>query len=861
MKRLGCILSMFLFVFSTFASPPDVGFSVDLAQPTRKWEYTTFAGNTPSIPVSIMTNGAAYTGLSSYSCELNYGLNDAASSLKTVSGTISGSIATFVAVSNSFPAKGDFFGEIFFSSGSLKITAGQGVLHVQRSPSSGSYGSLNLMNRICWDVVTNTGTVPWSLLTEPIFLASVAYNITAANTSNWTTAWTLASIASTGKTDLVTYNAHVAAQANTNAGFQALHNAQANTNSGFEGRIVAIEPISALAMTNLVNAYASTGSATFSSHTLTITHGTNTGSSSTGSGFPLTTNANLAGFTMSNGSFVGNGSGLTNITAANTSVVISVAWTSNGVAGSSAIVTNTGSANVASFGFVIPVGSNGISGSNGTNGSPGVDGLAATIAVAWTSNSSPGSAAVVTNKGTANAASFGFILPEGSNGAAATIGIAWTSNSAPGSAASVTNVGSSSAASFGFIIPQGSNGVQGIQGPAGSNGVDGAQGPAGSNGVQGIQGPAGSNGVDGAQGPAGSNGVQGIQGPAGSNGVDGAQGPAGTNGAIGPQGPSGTNGVDGATGPQGPAGTNGVDGAQGPAGTNGTDGATGPQGPQGPAGTNGVDGAQGPAGTNGVDGAVGPQGPAGTNGVDGISTTNQDWNAITNVPSVITNGAALGVTAVQPATLTAHTTNTIPHVSVADRTNWDGKVTLADVAGVGYLTNIIAHNQGYATITNAPWLTNVVGYVATNGSAIGLTNFPASVVLTNAADYLNLVTNTFPLPSGINVSNRVAALEVPYQAYSAVISAVGGTCTVTYASGSLVSITAGTSPTTITFDNTNFPTNGVNRVGVELWAGTNTIAFLTTSITNATAPTISSNAWTDLFFRKAGTNALWKGRQ
>jgi len=193
-------------------APPDTGFNVDLATPTRKWEFTTYAGNTPAILVSILTNGSAYTGLSSYTCKLNYGLNDAASSLKTISGTIVGSVATFQAVSNSFPAKGDYFGEIFFSSGLSLITAGQGVLHVQRSPSSGSYGDLNLSPRINWSLVENIGVPPWTALTEPVFLASVAYNITASMTNQWSVAFTnygpRIAILETNTPTLVTYNAH-----------------------------------------------------------------------------------------------------------------------------------------------------------------------------------------------------------------------------------------------------------------------------------------------------------------------------------------------------------------------------------------------------------------------------------------------------------------------------------------------------------------------------------------------------------------------------------------------------------------------------------------------------------------------------
>ncbi|MFA5187238.1 MAG: hypothetical protein WC551_12240, partial [Patescibacteria group bacterium] len=122
-----------------------------------------------------------------------------------------------------------------------------------------------------------------------------------------------------------------------------------------------------------------------------------------------------------------------------------------------------------------PAGTNGVDGTNGNDGAQGppgtngADGLAASIAVAWTSNGTPGSAASVTNVGDSNAAQFGFMIPVGETGAqgpagtngvdgppgtngadglAASIAVAWTSNGTPGSAASVTNVGDSNAAQF-----------------------------------------------------------------------------------------------------------------------------------------------------------------------------------------------------------------------------------------------------------------------------------------------------------------------------------------------------------------------------------------------------------------------------
>jgi hypothetical protein len=104
----------------------------------------------------------------------------------------------------------------------------------------------------------------------------------------------------------------------------------------------------------------------------------------------------------------------------------------------------------------------------------------------------------------------------------------------------------------------------------------------------------------------------------------------------------------------------------------------------------------------------------------------------------------------------------------------------------------------------------------------------------------------------------IATNQSPYQAFSATVEAVDGTATVSHASGSLVRIYC-TNDTTLAFDSTGYPTSGVSRVAVELWAGTNSIGFASASITNAVAPPISSNDWTSLFFRRSGTN-LWTGR-
>ena len=283
---------------------------------------------------------------------------------------------------------------------------------------------------------------------------------------------------------------------------------------------------------------------------------------------------------------------------------------------------------------------------------------------------------------------------------------------------------------------------------------------------------------------------------------------------------SGTNGYVGPPGPQGPPGMNGVDGAPG---------SNGVQGIQGPPGMNGVDGAPG---SNGVQGI---QGPPGMNGVDGINTTNQDWNAITNIPSdwagtfgahlpsfylnyanftntpsiPSTNG--LANTNDYPGTwqshapsyfylnsdpsnfqgqitslstgkvdktdprvtlaltnnpgwatnsdLVAHTTNTAIHVSASDRTNWNGKATLGDVAGVGYLTNVVGYvptNDAHylAALTNNPgWLTNEALWVAASNTVV----YTNDLRLTNARPWNSPNYNTITNPPAIPSTNGLAS--------------------------------------------------------------------------------------------------------
>jgi len=65
---------------------------------------------------------------------------------------------------------------------------------------------------------------------------------------------------------------------------------------------------------------------------------------------------------------------------------------------------------------------------------------------------------------------------QGSPGTAATVAVGTTNTLSPGSAATVTNSGTAAAAVFNFGIPQGQTGLTGSQGPIGNTGATGTRG-------------------------------------------------------------------------------------------------------------------------------------------------------------------------------------------------------------------------------------------------------------------------------------------------------------------------------------------------------------------------------------------------
>lgn len=130
-------------------------------------------------------------------------------------------------------------------------------------------------------------------------------------------------------------------------------------------------------------------------------------------------------------------------------------------------------------------GPQGLQGIQGVQGDQGIQGEAATITVGSVTSGAEGTSAVVTNSGTANDAVLDFTIPRGDTGAtgpqgpqgiqgeqgiqgiqgvqgpqgdAATISVGTVTTGAPGSAATVTNSGTSGDAVFDFSIPKGDQG-------------------------------------------------------------------------------------------------------------------------------------------------------------------------------------------------------------------------------------------------------------------------------------------------------------------------------------------------------------------------------------------------------------------
>ncbi len=340
-----------------------------------------------------------------------------------------------------------------------------------------------------------------------------------------------------------------------------------------------------------------------------------------------------------------------------TPATVRIGTVETGAAGTSASVTNSGTASAAVFDFIIPKGDKGATGDRGPQGLQGAQGLRGEKGEKGDQGTG------VTIKGKYDSLSALMAAhPTGKDGDAYMVGVnlyAW-------SGTEWIDCGNIQ----GPKGERGEQGPQGLQGAKGEKGEKGEKGDAftyndfteeqlarlkgakGDKGDVGPQGPQGLRGEKGEQGVKGEQGLKGDTGPKGETGEQGAKGDNGTPATIKvgtvKTGAAGTSVTVSNSGTASaavfdfviPRGDKGDTGPQGLQGIQGATGATGPQGDRGPQGLQGERGLQGLQGPKGNDGAAGAAGAAATIKV-GVVTTGAAGTAAKVTNSGTTSAAVL----------------------------------------------------------------------------------------------------------------------------------------------------------------------------------------------------------------------------
>lgn len=141
------------------------------------------------------------------------------------------------------------------------------------------------------------------------------------------------------------------------------------------------------------------------------------GGSGTSYTLPIASPSVLGGVKIGSGLAI-DGTGVLSATGGSgTAATIAVGTTTTGAAGTLASVTNSGTSSAAVFNFTIPTGATGATGATGPTGATGAAGTAATVTVGTVTTGAAGSSVVITNSGTSSAAVLNFTIPKGDTGA------------------------------------------------------------------------------------------------------------------------------------------------------------------------------------------------------------------------------------------------------------------------------------------------------------------------------------------------------------------------------------------------------------------------------------------------------------
>jgi len=158
-------------------SEPKYKIKLDIQHVRRTFHAYVHASDTPILRAYLYQNEKQWIPPDEWTATLFLGTDfeDSVEGVK-VAGTIADGTETpanyvdFDFSAGDVAESGDYFCQIIVqnSDSTKQFVFGDGTVHILPSPISGEYTPTTLKSTVNWDVITNTGTVPWSDSTEVI---------------------------------------------------------------------------------------------------------------------------------------------------------------------------------------------------------------------------------------------------------------------------------------------------------------------------------------------------------------------------------------------------------------------------------------------------------------------------------------------------------------------------------------------------------------------------------------------------------------------------------------------------------------------------------------------------------------------
>lgn len=167
-------------------SSPFYKIKLDIQHVKRMFHIYVHAGDTPLVRAYLYQDGEKYNPAEDWTAELGFGEDfEDSTALVTVDGVtgysqdsssssedegIDYNYVDFQFAAADIGTPGDYFGQIIVRNAldTERYVFGSGTLHVMESPIGGSHTDLVLTETVNWDIIDNTGTVPWPDSTEVI---------------------------------------------------------------------------------------------------------------------------------------------------------------------------------------------------------------------------------------------------------------------------------------------------------------------------------------------------------------------------------------------------------------------------------------------------------------------------------------------------------------------------------------------------------------------------------------------------------------------------------------------------------------------------------------------------------------------